>query len=341
MDLFIRVDANRQIGTGHLMRCLSLGQAWKRAGGKVCFITTCSNDRLLQRLVCEGFAVHQLNDSYPNVQDWRVTEEVLAQNPGAWLILDGYYFDSTYQRQVKQAGYRLMTLDDTAHLPYYYADIVLNQNIQSEELCYSCEPYTKLLLGTQYALLRQEFLKWKGWKREFPEDAQKVLVTMGGSDPDNVSLRVIQALKRIDAPMEVSVVVGPTNPHLESIQNELSLTPFAFELLSSVENMPDLMARADVALCAGGSTCWELAFMGLPGLIFVLAENQARVARVLKKREVFLSFEERCHPAIKDIAKTLIKLIQNASLRQKLSRNGRFLVDGLGSDRVVKALAEG
>ncbi|MGQ9755923.1 MAG: UDP-2,4-diacetamido-2,4,6-trideoxy-beta-L-altropyranose hydrolase, partial [Desulfotomaculales bacterium] len=192
--LIIRADANAWIGTGHLMRCLALAQAWQDHGGKVVFITACNSPFLKQRLRNEGFDVVGLQYVHPDPADLKTTMNVLAVHPGAWLVLDGYHFDFTYQRLVKEAGHQLLVIDDMAHLDRYNADIVLNQNIHAHNLHYFCEPYTRLLLGTKYVLLRREFWSWRNYKREVPEVAKKVLVTMGGSDPGNVTLKVIRAL---------------------------------------------------------------------------------------------------------------------------------------------------
>ena len=182
--MIIRTDASIQIGSGHMMRCLALGQAWKDAGGKVTFVTACQSDGLLQRLREEEFDIHLLARPYPDPGDWNYTKNILAAHPNAWVVLDGYHFNEAYQQCVKEAGHRLFVINDMAHLKHYYADIVLNQNLHAEQLRYSCEPYTRLLLGTRYVLLRREFLRWQGWQREIPDIACKVLVTLGGSDPN-------------------------------------------------------------------------------------------------------------------------------------------------------------
>ena len=167
-NLIVRADASTQIGTGHLMRCLALAQAWKDAGSQVTFITACHSEGLLERLREEGFNLHRLACSYPDAGDWDYTQNVLTISPDAWVVLDGYHFDEVYQQRVKEGGQRLLVIDDMAHLKHYYADIVLNQNLHAEQLKYSCEPQTRLLLGTRYALLRREFLAWRDWQREVP-----------------------------------------------------------------------------------------------------------------------------------------------------------------------------
>jgi len=242
-QLLIRADAGTEIGSGHLMRCLALGQAWKDAGDEVIFITSCQNEGLLQRLREEDFEIHIIASKYPDADDWEHTKEILADHPDAWVVLDGYHFDEGYQQLVKEAGYRLLVIDDMAHLKHYYADIILNQNLHAEQLQYPCEPYTSLLLGTNYALLRKEFLAWRDWKREIPEIALHVLVTLGGSDPENHTLKVIKALQKVGVPdLEAVVVVGAGNPHYDLLKAHIKQSNPSIQLIRDAKNMPELMA---------------------------------------------------------------------------------------------------
>ena len=338
-SLLIRADANARMGTGHLMRCLALAQGWKARGGQATFITACESDGLRQRLSDEGFQVIALEQSYPEPDDWEIMSQVLAEYRGGWIVLDGYHFDPAYQRQIKEVGHRLLVIDDMAHLDHYYADIILNQNLHAERLNYSCEPYTQLLLGTQYVLLRREFLKWQGWKREIPKVAHKVLVTLGGGDPDNVTLKVIRAINKLKLEdLEVKVVIGPSNPHTASLKEAVDHSPFAIHLLPTGKNMAELMACADVAVSAGGSTCWEMAFMGLPNVVLVLAENQQDIAAGLGTAGVAFNLGWYTEASIAQVANTLGGLLRDGGSRRQMSQRGRELVDGLGVERVAESL---
>jgi len=340
-SLLIRADANTRMGIGHVMRCLALAQAWKDTGGEVIFITACESADLLQRLSDEGFVTIQLDTPYPDPVDWEITPRVLRDHPGAWVVLDGYHFDEAYQQRVKEAGRRLLVIDDMGHLEHYCADVVLNQNFHAEQLDYSCEPYTQLLLGTQYVLLRREFLEWQGWKREIPEVVRRILVTLGGGDPDGVTFKVIRAINRLEfEDIEVRVVVGPSNLHRASLKEAVHHSPFNIKLLPSVENMPELMAWADVAVSAGGSTCWEMAFMGLPNVILVLAENQRGVAEGLDSCGVALNLGWRADISELDLAQALRMLMSNPARCKAMSETGRQMMDGPGTDRVVSVMDE-
>ena len=329
------------MGTGHLMRCLALAQAWKDAGGKVTFITACQNEDLLQRLREEEFDIHLLARSYPDTSDWAYTKDILAAHPDAWVVLDGYHFDEVYQQRVKEGGHRLLVIDDIAHLKHYYADIVLNQNLHTEQLHYSCESYTRLLLGTQYVLLRREFLAWRGWKREIPEVARRVLVTLGSSDPENYTLKVIQALQKVDvADLEATVVIGASNPHVEVLEAAIRQSRIPTRLIQNATNMPELMAWADVAASSAGTTTWELLFLSIPTLFLVLADNQHYTAEQIESQEVGKSLGQAENITVQSLAESIASLAKDFNLRAKMSKNARQIVDGQGTQRLINFTQE-
>lgn len=338
--LLIRADAGVDIGTGHLMRCLALAQAWQDMIGEAIFITSCDSEPLLQRLRDEGNRVVELEKTYPDNDGWEVFSKVLQANPDTWVVLDGYHFDSAYQRRLKGMGHSLLVIDDMAHMDHYYADVVLNQNIQAEELDYSTEPTTQLLLGTDYVMLRSEFWHWISWKREIPEVALKILITLGGADPDNQTLKVIRALQYVGG-LEGIVVVGASNPHYDALDSAVRHSLSDIRLVHNTSNMPELMTWADVAVTAGGSTCWETAFLGLPNVLLVLADNQKGIAEKLDRVGVAYSLGWYGDVTSKRIAKTLSKLIIDQKQRQEMRTNGQNLIDGKGVKRVVSILAEG
>jgi UDP-2,4-diacetamido-2,4,6-trideoxy-beta-L-altropyranose hydrolase len=339
--LVFRVDADSEMGTGHLMRCLALAQAWKDNGGSVVFITGCQNEKLLKRLDNEGFLVHKLGKQYPDGGDWTSTREFLARYSGAWVVLDGYHFDENYQKQIKETGHSLLVIDDTAHLKHYYADIILNQNINSEKFLYSCEPYTRLLTGTKYVLLRREFAKLKNHKHKISKLARRVLVTIGGGDPDNNTLKVVQAFQDISLPgLEVKIVIGASNLHAKALEAAITSKNLAANLIYDAKNMPELMAWADVAISAGGTTSWELAFMGLPDIVGVTAENQRLIAQNLELSGLAVNLGWYSEIDSGTIVKTLLSLLQNEKVRMGMSRKGRHMVDGKGGQRVISIIVD-
>jgi len=338
-NLIIRVDASAEMGTGHLMRCLALAQAWKDTGGKVTFITACQSSELLQRPREEDFELHVLSHPYPDAGDWEQVEDILGAHPSAWVVLDGYHFDEAYQQRVKGAEHQLLVIDDMAHLKHYYADIVLNQNLGAEEYHYSCEPYTKLLVGSRYVLLRREFLAWRSWKREIPKVAQRVLVTLGGGDFNNPTLNVIQALQRVDVSgLETIVVIGASNSYTSALEAAIRQSQIPIRLIRDAKNMPELIAWADVAVSAAGTTIWELLFFGTPSLVLISATNQRYVAEQIGSEGIGESLGSVETLSVDTLAETIARLLRDQVLRAKMSKRGKKLVDGIGVTRIISEI---
>jgi UDP-2,4-diacetamido-2,4,6-trideoxy-beta-L-altropyranose hydrolase len=340
MNIIIRADASTHIGSGHLMRCLALAQAWQETKGQAILLMATEAPAVEERLQSEGIVVKHLQVIPGSAEDAKETASAASQLAASWVIVDGYNFDAKYQRLLKEAGFQLLFIDDCGYAEHYYADIVLNQNINASENLYpSREPYTQLLLGTRYTLLRREFLQWQGWHRQIPSIARNILITLGGSDPDNVTLKVIQALQQVKGDrLEARVVVGGSNPHYEQLQATVQMSPFPISLKWNVTNMPELMAWADVAIAAGGSTNWELAFMGLPTMTIVLAENQRGIAETLDRKKIAVNLGWHESLTIDTIQQAIRDLLPGTRNRIQMSEIARKVVDGEGMVRVLSAI---
>jgi UDP-2,4-diacetamido-2,4,6-trideoxy-beta-L-altropyranose hydrolase len=339
--LLLRADAGAATGTGHVMRSLALAQAWQARGGTAAFLSHCEARGLSERIEAAGIGSIPLEERHPAASDLETTIAMLSRLTAPFIALDGYHFDSEYQLRLREAGNRILVIDDNAHLGRYHADIILNQNLGASRLAYPRDSDTVLLLEPRYALLRTQFRAWSDWHRDIPRQANKVLVTLGGGDSDNVTLKVIEALRRPGRTgLETRIVAGPANPHIEILRHAAAALSSQAEILTSVSDMASLMAWADVAVTAGGSTSWELACMGLPSVTIVLAENQKRSVKELVAAGVTASAGWHEHVTVDDLAAKLGELLRDPLQRLRMSDHGRALVDGKGADRVVRALLE-
>jgi UDP-2,4-diacetamido-2,4,6-trideoxy-beta-L-altropyranose hydrolase len=362
--LLIRADAGEGIGAGHVTRSLALAQAWRAAGGRATLLSHWPGRGLAERAQAAGARLETLRCRHPDPADFSATLDLLdrlrqrsvasqmpeGEGPVPWVVLDGYHFDAGYQSNLREMGCRLLVIDDMAHLPHYRADLILNQNLgvadirrvrsASEEFPYVCEEHTTLLLGPRYALLRPEFRRYASASRSVPEIARKVLVTLGGEDPENVTSRVVRALEKLgEKPglrgVQIKIVVGPLNPHVETLRAQIEQSSAKSELLTDVTDMPGLMAWADVAVTAAGSTCWELAFMRVPAAAVVLAENQRIVADGLAGAGVLANLGGAERLTEEALCQALHSLCRDRQRRIGQGEAGRRLVDGRGAERVV------
>ncbi len=331
MKVAIRADAYPELGTGHVMRCLALAQGIKDGGGEVVFVTYSESEGLRERLRKEGCRIHMLTKPGSLEESLSITDR---ERPD-WVVLDGYHFDTSYQKAVRESGYRLLCIDDNCHLGHYYADIILNQNYGAEKFRYVAGPETQILAGTRYCLLRREFLGYADFRREIPDVARKILVTMGGADPGNHTLKAMKSLELIEGLLDVKVVAGAGNPNAYSIEKEATKSRHNVEIAKSVENMAALMAWADVAVSAGGTTLWELACMGLPSLVCIIASNQESAVNALVHDKVFRTAGWISEKSPAEIAGELSLLLQDRTLRDGMSKRMAEVVDGKGVDRAL------
>lgn len=339
-QLLIRADAGTQMGTGHIMRCLALAQAWQEAGGTVAFASAALPPALAGRLASEGAALFTVAAQPGGPDDTRLTIDLARTVGASWVMVDGYQFGADYQIRLKEAGLRVLFVDDYGHAGAYCADLVLNQNSYAHERWYADRsPHSRLLLGPRYALLRREFWPWRGWRREAPEVARTILITMGGSDPDNVTLNLLQALDQLTTPgLEATLVIGGGNPHHEQLQAAAARARHTTRIARNVSDMPALMAWADIAVSAGGTTCYELAFMGVPTLIIALAENQVAITESLAVLRVGRNLGWHSQLEMSGLARACAALLGDDRERVAMSERGRALIDGYGSARVTSEL---
>jgi UDP-2,4-diacetamido-2,4,6-trideoxy-beta-L-altropyranose hydrolase len=336
----IRTDATTSMGTGHVMRCLALAQAWQDAGGQATFAMACTTPSISQRLRDEGVGSIPIDGSAGGEDDSAQTIALAENEAASWVIIDGYQFGSRYQQTLKDGGLKVLALDDNASCSSYSADFVLNQNLHAREDLYpGNSPNTRFLLGTKYALLRREFVSLRGYRREIPPIARNLLVAMGGSDPDNVTARVLDALDTIRIPgLRVVVVAGGSNPHTVSLAARISASRHECQLLANVVDMPGLISRADLAISAAGTVCWEYCLLGLPAVILAIAENQVLAAKALHSAGIALLAEGGAEGGTGKMAELITRLANSKEERAAQSVKAQGIVDGKGAERVVSIL---
>jgi UDP-2,4-diacetamido-2,4,6-trideoxy-beta-L-altropyranose hydrolase len=340
--MIVRADGGVRMGGGHLMRCLALALAWRSNGGSAIFFSHCESEALRNRIESEGIEFIPVERPWPDSSDLAALQSALFQLKGEsdpWVAVDGYHFDSIYLKSLKESGCKLLALDDNGGTDFSYADVVVNQNPHAEMLNYNGLSSTQILLGTNYALLRPEFLEFKGHRRTFAKIGTNILVMLGASDPDNVTGKVIEALKRVaGCGLSLLVVVGHANPYLKDLLKIQTDERVSVTIRASVRNVAPLMAWADLAISGAGSTVFELAYMGLPSILLVLADNQVRVAEWMHERRAAINAGFPRNIEISDLRSIIEKIIYEKETRERMSIVARTMLDGNGPTRIVSAL---
>lgn len=341
-NILFRCDASTAIGSGHVMRCMALAKAWQKVGGRGCFLTAETIAALDARFTDEDFQHERFAVDAGTLEDADETN-VWARRLGArWVVVDGYRFTPDYIRRLKTSGVRVLVFDDHARFDFYEADVVLNQNIDAKAERYKYAASTQLLLGADYILLRPEFLVERP-RKEIAGVARTLLITLGGSDSENVTSTVVRALPRLGNEFEATVVVGGGSPHYESLRTLVEglpgkTSPGKIRLVRSLANMAPPMREADVAIAAPGGTCWELAFLGVPMILITLSRDQEANAVAISKAGAAWSLGWHANLSEREIGDSIRNLMNNVASRRALSERGQKLVDGQGAARVVEFL---
>jgi UDP-2,4-diacetamido-2,4,6-trideoxy-beta-L-altropyranose hydrolase len=339
--LMIRADANIAMGSGHVARCIALAQRWQDASGEVTFAIAEAPDPICNWIHDERMGVIHLDAAPGSIEDATFVIAAAKKLSAQWVVVDGYQFDADYQRLIKQSGLKLLLFDDKGECGPYIADVVLNQNLTASERMYlRRSPETRLLLGVKYVVLRREFKPWLNRQRIRLPEANKILVTMGGSDPDGLTLKVIEALRPLSEEFEITVIAGGGNPKAIEISKLISGSSNRFRFLSEVRDMAAIMADADLAVICGGGTLWELAFMGCAILTYSRPGIQREIIDALGDVDAVIDLGNSCNFEPSKLREEVRRVLQSVDLRSSLAQRGRELVDGRGADRVVAALGE-
>jgi UDP-2,4-diacetamido-2,4,6-trideoxy-beta-L-altropyranose hydrolase len=339
--ILIRADAGGTTGTGHVMRMIALAQAYLRRGGSVAMASMNCPEALVERLRSHGITHRIIKAAQPgDSDDAQLTTELAKELGVQWLVVDGYHFDYEFQKRVKNSELSLLCTDDHGYSERWCCDAILNQNLDADlRVSYKNDlPDAKVLAGASFCLLREEFLSSQTTKRTWGR-IESLLVTLGGSDSKNATEATLQLLNQsCKRPLKVRVLAGVDNPHIERLRSFES--QHQIEVVQNATDMPEQYAWADGIISAGGSTCWEWIYLGLPGAIVTIADNQLPIVQALtKSRQAALSLGWFNNFNTNVPCAELGSWLKDpCSIVDSNVANG--LIDGLGAERVCQFLAE-
>jgi len=328
-----RADANAEIGSGHFMRSLSLAAEWVKRGNRA-VIAGRAPEELVRRAVNCGVDHRTIAGTDSVEDDAPLLISICSELSTQIVCIDGYQFSPKYVERVRSSGVPVIEFTDGPIWSDYQSDLLLDQNLGAEKQIYEIAEHTRELKGVKYACLAPQFIEQSGGVRSTSGETLNVLVSMGGADPQNATVTILNALLEIDESMTLTVTVGISNPQ----QNEIAELMGQFtngRVLVDAQNMSELMASSDIAIVAAGSTSWELAFMGVPALLTSVADNQVSIAEQLHEAGAAVDLGRIENLPSESLTQNLITLIRDRDLRSQMSLKGRGLVDGKGASRVV------
>lgn len=360
--LFIRVDASVQIGTGHVMRCLTLADELREHGAEVVFVCREFDGNLCGYIEEKGYIVRCLpvsNEQEHNIEgnlkhavwlgaDWQTDagqiEEIIKDldTPPDWLVVDHYALDERWEGYLRPYVKKIMVIDDLSDR-LHDCDFLLDQNFyENLESRYDglVPAWCKKLLGPKYALLRPEFREARKNLRKRDGHVKRIMIFFGGSDPTNETAKALDAIRMLNRPnIVVDVVVGGTNPNKGKI-NELCNAMSNVIYHCQVSNMAKLMANADLFIGGGGSTTWERCCLGLPSLIMSTASNQNAIAVGCDQAGIGIHINKSKDISPHQIQIEIEKMFLNQTALLTMGKKSANMVDGKGATYIAFVLAE-
>lgn len=363
MRVVFRTDAAFHVGTGHVMRCLTLANALRAMGWQTLFICRDHEGHLADTVRQQGHecillphpslpVIKQpdpsalpphagwLGEAWPT--DLQQTRDALAGCKPDWLVVDHYALDARWESPLRDIVGRIFVIDDLADRPHD-CELLLDQTLGREPEDYTkwVPAHCRILTGPHYALLRPEFARWRDYSLARRQGAPlcKLLLNLGGVDPSNMTGKVLGAMAAAGLPegIELTVVMGLSAPHLQEVSAQAACMPVPTTVITNAGNMAELMANSDLAIGAAGATSWERCCLGLPTIMLVLADNQKQLAYSLAKNGAVVSV----HDSSSISSSWLLEEMNITDERLiSISYRSRNLVDGLGCDRVIRLLQD-
>lgn len=359
MIFALRADASLLIGSGHVMRCLTLADALLERGHSCVFLSRDLEGSRHDAVRMRGHGLEVLeggegtftpNESAPAHAAWlecdwredaRATREALDRCGASVLVVDNYALDSEWEEAVKAPELQLVAIDDLADR-LHSVSLLLDQNLGRRAQDYEdlVPGGCHLLVGPKFALVSPMFtsLRDESLRRRAGAEMEHVMISMGGVDAQDATSAVLRCLgvSRSTSLREVSVIMGRHAPHLASVRTLAASLPLPVEIAVDVTDMAQRMARADLAVGGAGVTAWERCSLGLPSITVVLAENQRNGARALGEAGAALVVE-----GVSELTAQLAEhfaAMEAEELRGRISRASANLVDAQGLQRVCDEL---
>ncbi len=336
MKVLFRVDASITIGSGHVMRCLTLAHALKKQGANCHFACRSTAGNLLELLQQAGFNTFSLPTNLQSEEDDASATLSLIADRYQLLVVDHYQLGKKYGQLLRQRCHSIMVIDDLANRPLD-CDLLLDQNLlpaMQDRYHLLVPAHCQQLLGPQYALLREEF-----YQQHAQRKANHLLVSFGGSDQQNLTMMAIEAISCLKSmPVTADIVIGINNPWRTSIEQRCSQLA-NMQLHIQTNAMAALMQQAHLMLGAGGATHWERCISGLPSLVVTVAENQQATTLYLDKLGACIHLGATSDISLDFISKQLCKYLSKPELLSNMVQAAGSIVPlNAGTPLVVEQI---
>lgn len=336
MKIAFRADASVDLGSGHVMRCLTLADQLREAGARTVFLCRPLEGHLGEQITARGHRCIELPRREGFDQDAADCRDALSHGaPWDWLVVDHYGLDARWERALRPLAKKILVIDDLADRSHD-CDLLLDQNLQAPGRYAACVPAgCQCLLGPDYALLRPQFAACRARLTPREGVVREILVSFGGGDAPNAAGQALDALRRLDRPdIAIRIVAGANNPHVATLAEQVRSIPNTHFQLAT-DQMAELMSHADLGIGAPGSSTWERCAVGLPALLLSIAVNQEAIGAAVHEAGAAQYLGRIDDHDADAICAALQSLLHSPDELAAMSRRAWALVDGRGATRVA------
>ena len=363
MLIVFRADASTEIGSGHVMRCLTLADALSQDGHQCQFVCREQEGHLGELIVSRGYSMSLLPSSTESVscqasddvtdyagwlgvswqEDANQTLDCFSLSKPDLLVIDNYALDFEWENRLSSAVKKIFVIDDLANRPHR-CDFLLDQNLGRTTHDYDglVPAGCTKLIGPRFAMLRPEFVKFRerSLARREAGEIKRILISLGGVDQGNVTGQVLEAIGYLafEEDLELDIVMGASAPHTPKIRRQVNRLSCRATVSVNVDDMAERMSLADLSIGGVGSTSWERCSLGLPSLLFVLAENQAAAAQALVEARAAIVVDSICQMLCE--LKRLIQIEGGSGSLREMAKASSELVKGEGCGEILKKITQ-
>jgi UDP-2,4-diacetamido-2,4,6-trideoxy-beta-L-altropyranose hydrolase len=335
MKFLVRAESNSHLGTGHILRTLTLARQLVKKGHEIFFISHKLYPELQHRLRTSGCQLLQLSEG-DNANELEEISHYFNKLLANWIIVDHYEATEQTYRIFKDYGLKILAIDDI-NATTFPVDILVNQNINASSLNYRCPAHTIRLLGPQYAIIDPLYRE----KREYASVRSRIeslLIFMGGTDPDNQTEKALNAAITAKQFKKIAIVIGPGYTKGRELRKTVAQTSVSCDIYKDLPDLADVLLESDLAIGAGGSTTWEMCCLFLPMILIPIAANQYPIARGLADYGA-AKYPGNSQELSCEQLTTVLRELTITDCR-KMSERAGTLCDGNGVAKIVEKIDE-
>lgn len=352
MKVGFRVDASYQIGSGHLVRCLSLAKELREKNIESIFITKKNKGDLISLIIKNKFKFTIINykkKSNDDLLNWKLdaieTAKKIKNKGITHLIIDHYGIEKKWEEYLNDFVNKIIVIDDLADRKHF-CDILIDNSLPKKNYLKLVPSHSKILVGPEFIFLDKSFIeersKMKKIENEKEEKKHIFYVSYGASDITQETIKTIIALKKLKNKIsfEAKIIVGKNNKQKKKIKELCYKDKKNFSYFEQPFNVANIMSKCSIGIGSPGTTTWERCFMGLPSILISVAENQIKIGNACNDLNIAMYVGNSAKISSDSLRKIIMRFLQSPKKILEFKKNGLKVVDGYGTKKVLNSIIE-